>query len=322
MKRAILTCAVLSLLATGCAGTSDQVMKASLAALATQPPASQQAAQTPNVNCSDVRASLKPPATLPAPGHMPAGSFMAAIQKRGYLLAGVNQNYLLFGYLNPATGQIEGFEIDLLREIARAIFGNPNALEFKALNVPQRLPFVQQGLVDIVADAVTMTCPRRQQVDFSTVYYDAGQRLLVPVDSRVGSLAQLGHEPVCATVDSVPLMLLQAYPTRPTPVAAKQGTDCMVDLQEGTVAGISTDDSILLGFQAQDPNTKIVGPPLADAPYGMAISNKHPEFVRFVNGVLARLFADGTWQRIYAHWLAPHIGGKVASPPPLDFSQG
>ena len=60
-----------------------------------------------------------------------------------------------------------------------------------------------------------------------------------------------------------------------------------MDLQQGRIDAISTDSSILLGFQAQDPNTKLVGSSLADVPYGMEIDKAHPEFVRFVNGVLA-----------------------------------
>ena len=65
------------------------------------------------------------------------------------------------------------------------------------------------------------------------------------------------------------------------------------DFAEGDVDAISSDNAILLGYTSQDPNTKIVGPPIADEPYGMAISKKHPDFVRFVNGMLARMRADG-----------------------------
>jgi polar amino acid transport system substrate-binding protein len=84
---------------------------------------------------------------------------------------------------------------------------------------------------------------------------------------------------------------------------------------DGEVDAISTDDSILIGFKAQDPNTKIIGPALADAPYGIAISNAHPEFVRFVNGVLDRMRADGTWRAIYEKWLGRYQGGAAPAPP-------
>ena len=116
---------------------------------------------------------------------MPAGSFMAKIQKQGYLIAGVNAGLYKFGYLNPATGNIEGFEIDLVDQVAAAIFGTAkDHVRLVALTVPQRLPFVEQGKVDIVVDAITITCYRRTLADFSAVYYDATQRLLVPASSN------------------------------------------------------------------------------------------------------------------------------------------
>ena len=102
---------------------------------------------------------------------------------------------------------------------------------------------------------------------------------------------------------------------RPIPVGEPQAIDCLVALQQGTgtIAAISTDSSILLGFKAQDPNTQIVGASLGNVPYGMAINKAHPDFVRFVNGVLAELERNGTWQRLYAKWLGQF--GRRQSPP-------
>jgi polar amino acid transport system substrate-binding protein len=281
------------------------------------PPAKSSSSSTPPAGCGDLTASLRPPASMPAPGAMPAGSFMAKIERRGYLIAGVNDSFLQFGYLNPFTGRIEGFEIDLVHELARSIFGNPNAVQFKALAVPQRIPFVQQGNVDIVVDAVTITCARRRQVAFSTDYYDAHQRVLVPTTSPARGLQDLGGKRVCASAQSAPIDVIQRQPSHPVAVGAPQAIDCLVYLQQGRVDAISTDDSILLGFRAQDPYTKLVGPSVAAVPYGMAISKAHPEFVRYVNGVLQRMRTDGTWRSIYAHWLSRF--GPTPAPPPAHY---
>jgi polar amino acid transport system substrate-binding protein len=250
---------------------------------------------------------------------MPRGSFMARIAHRHYLIAGVDQNTLLFAYFNPLDQRLEGFEIDLLRQVAKAIFGDPNAIQFRAITTAQRIPAVQAGTVDIVADAITMTCARRLQVDFSSVYYDAGQRILVPLSSPVRSVRDLTGQRVCATISSTSLDNIKRLAPRAIPVPVAQRTDCLVALQQGQADAISTDDAILLGFTAQDPYTKVVGPSFSDQPYGMAISRAHPEFVRFVNAVLDRMRASGTWRAIYNQWLGrfaptpapprPHYGG-------------
>jgi polar amino acid transport system substrate-binding protein len=271
-----------------------------------------------SVRCQHPTASLRPAATLPAPRAMPARSDMARIARRGYLIAGVDQNTLLLSYFNPVDGQIEGFEIDMLRQIAQAIFGNPNAIRFKAVTTAQRISAVRSGRVDVVADAMTITCDRRRQVDFSTVYFDAAQRILVPSDSGARSGVDLSGHRVCATAGSTSLAQLERTYPRTVAYRVPQRTDCLVALQLGRVDAITSDDSILLGFQAQDPYTKVIGPRFAPEPYGLAIAQTHPDFVRFVNGVLARMRTDGRWRAMYERWLG-RVSPSIPTPPSAEY---
>ena len=263
------------------------------------------AAAACNLKASSLRPSGSPQVT--------SGSFMAKIRARGFLIAGVDQSTYHFGFLNPLDGQIEGFDIDMIRAVAQAIFGNPDKVQFKAISDAQRIPDVVSGAVDIVAHTMTITCARLQQVDFSSVYFDAAQRVLVLKNSTAPSLAGLGGQKVCATTGSDSLAVIAA--AKAIPVAVPYWTDCLVLLQQGDVAAISTDDSILTGLAAQDPWTKLIGPRLTDEPYGLAISRQHPDFVRFVNAVLAQLRTNGRWAASYVHW----IGTPVPAPPPAQY---
>ena len=243
---------------------------------------------------------------------------MAKIRARGYLIAGVDQSTYHFGYLNPLDGKIEGFDIDMIKAVAEAIFGNPNKVEYKAISDAERIPDLRNGSVDIVAHTMTITCARLAQVDFSSVYFEAHQRILVPDNSPVASVLELAGEKVCVTKgsDSGGNLSLPSGEVQPIVVSVPYWTDCLVMLQQGQVAAISTDDSILAGLEAQDPFTKIVGPALTDEPYGLAISNQHPDFVRFVNAVLAQERADGAWAASYAHW----VGTPVPRPPAAQYA--
>ena len=242
---------------------------------------------------------------------------MATIRARGYLIAGVDQSTYHFGYLNPLDGHIEGFDIDMIRAVAQAIFGNPDKVRYKAITDAERIPDILNGSVDIVAHTMTITCDRLQQVDFSSVYFDAHQRVLVPDDSRAtAGLADLGGQKVCATSGSDSVTTIADYPTHPKVVQVPYWTDCLVLLQQGQVAAVSTDDSILYGLAAQDPFTKVVGPELTDEPYGLAISKQHPDLVRFVNAVLAQERADGAWEASYRHWVGP----QDVAPPPARYA--
>jgi polar amino acid transport system substrate-binding protein len=264
--------------------------------------------------CDPTASSLAPA----GPPQVTPGSFMAKIRARGHLIAGVDQSTYHFGFFNPLDGKIEGFDIDMIRAVAAAIFGNPDKVEYKAISDKQREPDVQSGDVDIVAHTMTILCDRLRDVDFSSVYFDAHQRVLVPKNSTATGLASLSGQKVCATDLSDSAKFIARYPVRPrlVLVTVPYWTDCLVLLQQGQVAAISTDDSILYGLRAQDPFTKVVGPPLTDEPYGLAIAKQNPDFVRFVNAVLARERADGAWAASYAHW----IGTPVPPPPPVRYA--
>jgi polar amino acid transport system substrate-binding protein len=283
---------------------------------APRPPGVQDPAQippdaaAPSGSC-DPRASLRPPATLPAPRSMPAGSTMAAIVKRGRLIVGVDQNTYRFGYRDSRTGELAGFDVDVARQVARALFGtDAGHIQFRAISSGDRIKVVQDNSVDIVVETMTMNCDRLRDVAFSTEYFTAGQRILVPRGSKVKSIDDLGKEKVCAAAGSTSIRNIALAASKPVPVAVVNWTDCLVLLQQNQVAAVSTDNSILAGLSAQDPNTEVVGPAFSDEPYGIAISKNAPDLVRFVNGVLARMRADGTWTRLYTTWL-----GELGAPP-------
>ncbi|MFD7659403.1 transporter substrate-binding domain-containing protein [Actinosynnema sp. NPDC059797] len=266
-------------------------------------------ATAPPASC-DPTASLRPTGPLPPPDRLPAGSTMERIRQRGRLIAGVDQNSYLMGFRDPLSGELEGFDVDLAREVARAIFGDPGAIQFKVLTSDQRIPALRERGVDVVVRTMSATCERWEQVNFSTVYYQAGQRVLVPVNSEATGIESLGGKRVCATKGSSSLANVAAAASGPIPVSVPNWTDCLVMLQQGQVDAISTDDTILAGFAAQDPYTKVVGPQFTAEPYGMAFPKADEDFVRFANALLERLRADGTWASIHRRWL-----GEPPAPP-------
>src|SRR5882672_6782745 len=88
-------------------------------------------------------------------------------------------------------------------------------------------------------------------------------------------------------------------------------------MQIGTVDAVSTDDNILYGLKAQDPTTKLIGDRFTDEPHGIAMRPTETDFVRFVNGVLDQMRADGSWMDLYRKYLAPEAGSDSATAPPV-----
>ncbi|MDT5326461.1 MAG: polar amino acid transport system substrate-binding protein [Mycobacterium sp.] len=298
--RIVLALTALVLSAAGCGSSSTPPTAVTVAPIEAQPAGAQEVTTLPaagNADC-DREASLRP-GPQPRPGAMPPGSTMAAIAERGRLVVGVDQNTFLFGFRNPSSGQLEGFDIDVAREIARSIFGDPDRVDLRVVDASQRESALESGQVDLVVRTFSITCDRKDKVAFSTTYFNANQRILVVKGSGIASAADLSGKRVCAVRGTTSLSALFALDPRPTLFGVTSWTDCLVMLQQGQVDAVSTDDVVLFGLAAQDPNTDVVGPSMGIEPYGVGIKKENTDLVRFVNGVLDEMRADGTWQRLY-----------------------
>jgi polar amino acid transport system substrate-binding protein len=299
--RVVTALCVLVLAAAGCGSSSAPPPSVAIAPVDAQPSGAQEvttAPETANADCGDREASLRP-GPLPAPGAMPPGSTMAAIAERGRLIVGVDQNTYLVGYRNPATGQLEGFDIDVAREMARSIFGDPNRIDLRVVEAGQRESALVNGEVDLVVRTYSITCERKKTVAFSTTYFNAMQRILAVKGSGIDSAAKLAGKRVCAVKGTTSLTALLKLNPKPVVTAVTSWTDCLVMLQQGQVDAISTDDVVLAGLTRQDPNVELVGDSIAVEPYGIGVKKESTDLVRFVNGVLDRMRDDGTWKRLY-----------------------
>ncbi len=259
---------------------------------------------------------------LPAPANLPAGSTMAAIRQSGRLRVGVSADTLLFGARNALTGQIEGFDIDMLKEVAKAIFGPDGAakIEFHVIRYDQRLPQLEANDVDIVAHTMTINCKRWLRIAFSTEYFHAGQKVLVKKGSGFTEVEDLvvAAATVCAPEGSTNIdEITKPEYTGIVVVGKADISDCLVAMQQGDVDAITGDDTVLAGFAAQDPSTEVVGRQFTGEPYGLGMNAKAVDFVQFVNAVLADVRTSGRWGEIYKTWLIDTgaLQGTVIDPP-------
>lgn len=276
------------------------------------------AATAPVRTCGDPTRSLRPAGKADGPN-------LAAIRARGRLVVGLDTGSNLFSFRDTITGAIQGFDADMAREIARDLFGDPERVEYRVLGSADRENALLRRTVDVVVKTMSITCERRQRVSFSTGYFQTSQRILVVRSGVAGAnvdvpvirdTAGLAGRRVCVVSGTTSLQHIRERQPAAVIVTVTSWADCLVVLQQRQADAISTDDAILAGLAAQDPNLEIVGPALSNETYGIGISRDSPDVVRFVNGVLERVRADGSWYRSYARWLAPVLGSGDGPPAP------
>jgi polar amino acid transport system substrate-binding protein len=263
------------------------------------------------VTCDNATQSYDP---LPSLTGDVANNAVAAIRQHGKLKVGVSADSLLLASRNPLTGQIEGFDIDMARSVAQAIFGNPDKIEPIVISAADRLPALQDKRVDLVVRNMTMTCARWNDIAFSSEYYQSGLKILVKKGDTTTSLEGLAGKKVCAPSGSTTLDKVKAT-AGIIAVGAANHTSCLVLFQNGDVDAIAGDDTVLAGLVAQDPYAFV--PPmdaLTSEPYGIGVNKDQKDLVRYVNRVLDTVKADGRWKASYDKWFLPRL--KVEASPP------
>ena len=252
---------------------------------------------------------------------VPNSKRLAAIVARGYVIAGVDQDTYLFGYRSSTSKQIEGFDIDVLKAVAKRIFNSddPKHLRLKAIKYADRIGSIVRGPdsngVDLVADTFTMNCARWTLINFSTQYYDAAQKILVLGTSTAKGLADLSGKKVCAAKGSTSVDNLRAGNKAVEVVEVSDQTDCLLRLQSSQVDAISTDDTILLGLAAQDPTLKLLPDAFSPEPYGLGLPKEDRNFTRYVNAVLEDMRANGEWKQLYTKWIGSKTNTDAEAPP-------
>lgn len=273
------------------------------------------------VACGGTSTTPAPPPTTVARPEFPAGSTLAGIQARGRLVAGVKYDQPGLGQRNPATGVVEGFDVEVAKLVALAIFGGSPAdvdalLDLREARTPDREALIEAGSVDLVVASYTINDARRGRVDFAGPYLVAGQGILVRLDDQaVNGPADLNGRRVCTARGSTSATNLQRVSPAAEVTLLNAYSECVARLRDGQVDAVTTDDTILAGFVASYPTElKVAGSTFSEEPYGVGLRKGDEALRTFVNGVLTTAVTSGAWTVAFESTLG-RIG--LATPPPV-----
>jgi putative glutamine transport system substrate-binding protein len=250
-----------------------------------------------------------------------SGSSLDAIKQRGVLKIGVKYDSPPFGSLDPKTNQVVGFDIDVGRALAKQILGDASKVQWVQVTSANRIPLLQNGDIDMFIATATITPARLQQIDFSNVYYVAGESLLVKKSSPIKSYKDLGGKSVCTTAGSTEDTEIRKLAPTANVQTFDSYADCFQALKNGRIDAMTTDNTILVGYQAQDPaDLALVGGLLSFEPYGIGIAKGNDSLLKAVNAGLAVLFKSD-YNKINQTWIGTPLAADVKSKLGMDAAQ-
>jgi glutamate transport system substrate-binding protein len=226
--------------------------------------------------------------------------------------------------LKKPDGSYSGFDVDVAKYVAEALGYKADQIEWVETKSADRENALQRGDVKFIAATYSITDERKQKVDFAGPYLLAHQDLLVKKDSTIAKGTDLNGKKLCSVTGSTSAQNVKDSIAPKANLRKLAGySECIAGLQSGAVDAVTTDDSILAGFAAQDKykgQFKLAGLKLSNENYGIGVKKGDTTTLNKINDALKKMVSDGSWQKAvdanfgpadYKNEQAPQIGNIV-----------
>jgi len=237
---------------------------------------------------------------------------------RGKVIIGVKEDQPNLGFKDPTTGEYAGFDITVAKYIASKLGFAADKIQFTAIPSANRETAIEGGQIDYYVGTYSITDKRKEQVSFAGPYFIAGQDLLVRKDdTTITGPDTLSGKTVCSVTGSTPLQRIRDEYKGAKTIEFQKYSQCVDQMLTGQVDAITTDDAILLGYAAQQPDKlKVVGKPFSEEKYGVGMAKDDKALRDKVNDILEEMETSGEWQKNYDATLGQ--SGSTSTPPPLE----
>lgn len=243
-----------------------------------------------------------------------AGQVYDRVKETGVARVGLMYNSIPAAYFNDKNEWV-GFDVDIAEEVVKRIggyMGKELKLERVKLNNKTRISFLTSGRIDMSIANMTHKRERDRTIDFSITYFFDGQKVLAKkgkytkledfVGKRLASMQGTTSEKNAINL----LKRLGDKEAEKHVISFQDEPSCFLALQQGKVAGWTTDSTILLGYAAKEPGQyELVGEFFSDEPYGIGVPEDESTWRDSINFALQDMWQDGTYMKIYDKWYGP-----------------
>lgn len=231
-------------------------------------------------------------------------SDIQAIKDRGVLKVGVKVDVPKFGYKDPKTSKIEGFEIDIAKAVAKKILGDENKIELEGVNAKTRGPLLDSGQADMITATFTITEDRKKVYNFSDSYFTDSVGLMVKKSSGITDLKDLNGKKIGVAQSATSKKAIQdeadKIGAKVTFLEFATYPELKAALDSGRIDCFSVDGSILSGYL--DDSTVILDQRFSPQDYGIASKKGKDGLAKVINDTINEMKKSGELDNLIKKW--------------------
>ncbi len=225
------------------------------------------------------------------------------IIKNDTLVVGVKTDTKPFGFINEKTGKNEGYDVDVAKYIVRDLLGSEDKITFVSVTPNTRLEAVTSGNVDMVIATMSVTPQRQLLIDFSVVYYVAGQTAVVKKSSNINTFHDLKNKKVIIVIGTTAEQNIKRVVPKVKILGYKTYEEAFDALKKGKGDAFITDDTILSDFVYKNNDYKMLKGKLSIEPYAIGLKKDESQKLKqAVDAIIRRMNKDGTLKYLNRKW--------------------
>ncbi len=237
-----------------------------------------------------------------AAGFMAVTSFAAMATDQ--LRVGTHPTFAPFEFMDSATREYVGFDMDLIREI-----GKRAGLQVELVNMgfDGLIPALMTGNIDLAVSGITITEERKKRVDFCDPYYQAGQSLMVRTAQKdqYNQISDLENKTIAVQIGTTGAEVAKGIKGAKIK-AFNTSAEAFMDLKMKGADAVITDRPVIGYFLVKNPRAAKglmqKNMPFDSEYFGFAAKKGNTELVAKINAALKAIKDDGTYQKIHSKW--------------------
>lgn len=226
------------------------------------------------------------------------------IQARGRLACAVLGIFEPFGYTDPQTRSVAGYDVDICHAVGQRLGVKA---EIRPVADEARIPALQHGRADILAAGLAHTPERAAQIDYSHAYYTSRNVLAVNGERGYRSTGDLAGKRISYVKGTISEPFIRAALPTARPVGYDDVSTAFTALLQGKVQAFSTSEEALrrlvhrLGADAS--RYAVLAPPIGNERWSIGVKKGEKRLLDAVNAALRDMEESGEMQAIFDRWL-------------------
>lgn len=231
----------------------------------------------------------------------------AKIKKQGYFVLGLDDSFPPMGFRNK-QGELVGFDIDLAKAVAKRM---GLKVKLKPCEWKGIIPSLNNGVIDVIWNGLTVTDKRREKINFTPVYLNNRQVVVVRAGSGVKTPADLKGKVAGLQMGSTSEKAFNSSSLSKDVKELKKysnNTEALMDLSAGRLDAVVVDEIVGRYYIAKKPGKfRVLERDLGKEAYAVGLRKQDSVFLRELAKALDAVKKDGTADRISVKWFGEAI---------------